>query len=73
MEQYSYYMSRINLLSDMNFYGLSDFQLIWETETCKQEIISKMTNNGFIDFIKKSQAHASNEFNLYFFIYYDMD
>ena len=57
----------------MPFYGLSDFQLIWENESCKQEIISKMTNNGFIDFIKKSQGNSSNEHNFDMNGYYDME
>ena len=66
-------MSRANLLKEMPFYGLSDFQLIWENETFKQEILSKMTNNGFIDFINKSQAYASNEHSLESFRYYDTE
>ena len=66
-------MSRINYLKEMPFYGLSDFQLIWENETCKQEILSKMTNNGFIDFVKNSHSYSSEDTNIDQFKYFDTD
>ena len=48
----------------MPFYGLSDFQLIWENETCKQEILAKMSNNGFIDYIKNSHSYTNENVSL---------
>ena len=57
----------------MPFYGLSDFQLVWENESCKQEILSKMTNNGFIDFIKNTQLYTSDNINLDEYRYFDID
>ena len=66
-------MSRINLLKEMPFYGLSDFQLLWENETCKQEILEKMTNNGFINFLKKSNSYENGSFDIEQHKYYDMD
>ena len=66
-------MSRVNYLKEMPFYGLSDFQLLWENETCKQEIIGKMTNNGFIDFMKKSDFYENDIFDFEQYKYYDID
>ena len=57
----------------MPFYGLSDFQLIWENETCKQEILAKMSNNGFIDYIKNSHSYTNENDSLEQFRYFDTD
>ena len=66
-------MTSVNYLREMPFYGLSDFQLIWENETYKQEILAKMTNNGFIDFIKNSWAYSEENVDLQQYKYFDMD
>ena len=68
-----YYMSRLNYLREMPFYGLSDFQLIWENETCKEVILEKMTNNGFIDFIKNSHSYSDENISLEHYRYFDVD
>ena len=73
MVQHPYYMSRLDYSKELPFYGLSDFQLTVENESCKQEILTKMTNNGFIDFIKNSQGYSSNEYDLALSRYYDME
>ena len=66
-------MSNANLLKEMPFYGLSDFQLKWENESCKNHILEKMNNNGFIDFISNSQLDENNTFDINQCRYYDMD
>ena len=66
-------MSRVNYLREMPFYGLSDFQLIWENETCKQEILTKMSNNGFMDFIKNSHSYSDENIDLQQYRYFDVD
>ena len=66
-------MSNVNLLKEMPFYGLSDFQLKWENESCKNHILEKMNNNGFLDFISNSQLDENNTFDINQCRYYDMD
>ena len=57
----------------MPFYGLTDFQLKWENGTCKQDILSKMTNNGFMDFIKNSYSYSEENIDLEQYRYFDVD
>ena len=65
--------SSLHLLREMPFYGLTDFQLIWENETGKQRILAMMENNGFSDFIKNSNHLAQIKCNLNNIKYYDID
>ena len=42
---------RINPLQELPFFKLTDFQLKWENETNRDQVIEKMYNNGFIEFM----------------------
>ena len=64
---------RANLLKEMPFYRLTDFQMIWENDTCRQNILNKMENNGFIEFFKNSNDYVDNKAFLDKHKYYDTD
>ena len=65
--------NRINLLKEMPFFCLTDFQLIWENESCRQLMIEKMHNNGFIEFIKNVDDYNDSKAYLDNYKYYDTD
>lgn len=65
--------SSLNLLKEMPFYRLTDFQLEWENETGKQRILKLMENNGFCDFIRNSNNSSQIKCNLDNMKYYDID
>ena len=50
-------VSRLNQLSEMPFYRLSDAQMIWENETSRQCILDRMKNNGFIKYMENSNYY----------------
>ena len=64
---------RLNLLKEMPFYALTDFQLKWENETCRQMILEKMDSNGFMDFLKNTNDYNDTKALLDNFKYYDVD
>ena len=66
-------MSRVNHLTEMPFYRISDFELIWENESTKQKIMSKMTNNGFIDFLDNHYMSLNMNENINIYKYFDTD
>ena len=66
-------MSRRNPLSEMPFYGLTDFQLTWENETEKQKILALMDNNGFKEFMKNSVSMKEAKANIEDMKYFDLD
>ena len=72
ISKYGYSYIR-NPLSEMPFYGLTDFQLIWENETRKQMILNMMENNGFKEFMKISTSSNEIKTNLGDVKYYDID
>ena len=55
-------MSSTNFSSEMPFYQLTDFQLIWENETGKQRVLDMMVNNGFKEFLTNSLFKKRTEF-----------
>ena len=63
----------VNLLSELPFFGMSNAQLIWESETCKQTILEKMNNNGFIDYIRNTNYYKDTELLTENKNYYDTD
>ena len=63
----------INLLKELPFFRLTDFQLTWENETCKQEILEKMHNNGFIEFMTNIEDYNDSKAYLESYKYYDTD
>ena len=60
-----------NLYRELPFYELTDFELKWECETCRQMIIDKMENNGFIEFLKNSKDYNDSKTVLENFKYFD--
>ena len=64
---------RPNLLKEMPFFALTDFQLKWENETCRQMILEKMDSNGFIEFLTNAHDYNDSKSLLDDFRYYDTD
>ena len=60
-------------MKELPFFKLTDFQLIWENESCKQSIIDKIENNGFLNYVKNMDISNGNDTILDDFKYYDTD
>ena len=57
----------------MPFYWLTDFQMIWETESGKQHILNMMENNGFKEFMSNSVSLQESNLNMENIRYFDID
>ena len=64
---------RINLFKELPFFALTDFQLRWENESYRQNIMDEMENNGFSEFLKNTNEFTENKAILENCRYFDTD